>query len=128
MNLIRYLWVAVLATVLAACGGGGGSAGNPGGVAPVVPVVPPLFTTAPTSLTIALGASQEFSISGGASPYSVVSNDASVAIAGVSGSKLTIGGITAGAAGVSIRDAVGATVAITVSVKEIGRASCRERV
>lgn len=120
MNLIRYFLVALLVTVLAACGGGGGSAGSPGGVAPDAPVVPvalPLFTTAPASLTTAVGAAQEFSITGGSSPYSVVSNDAAVVTAGVNGSRLTIGGIASGAAIVLIRDAIGATVSVNVTVK-----------
>ena len=117
MNLIRYLLVVVLAMFLSACGGGGGSAGNPGGVAPAVPVVPPLLTTAPLSLITSVGAAQEFSITGGSSPYSVVSNDAAVVTAGVNGSKLTIGGIASGDALVLIRDAVGAAISVTVTVR-----------
>ena len=117
MNLIRHFLVALLAMVLAACGGGGGSAGSPGGAAPGVPVALPLFTTAPASLTTAVGAAQEFSITGGSSPYSVVSNDATVVTAGVNGSKLTIGGIASGAAIVLIRDAVGAAVSVNVTVR-----------
>ena len=120
MNLIRYFLVALLAMVLTACGGGGGSAGNPGGIAPVAPVVPvalPLFTTAPASLTTSVGAAQEFSITGGSSPYSVVSDDAAVVTAGVNGSKLTIGGIASGVAIVLIRDAVGAAVSVNVTVR-----------
>ena len=120
MNLIRYFLVIVLAVFLSACGGGGGSAGNPGGIAPAVPVPPvvlPLFTTAPESLTTAVGAAQEFSITGGSSPYSVVSNDAAVVTAGVNGSKLTIGGIASGTALILIRDAVGASVSVNVTVR-----------
>ena len=117
MNLIRYFLVVVLAMFLSACGGGGGSAGNPGGVAPIPPVVNDLFTTAPGSLTTVVGAAQEFSISGGTSPYTAASDNATIATASINGSSLTIGGVASGIAGVLVRDARGASVAISVTVK-----------
>jgi hypothetical protein len=75
-----------------------------------------LYTTAPSTLTVGVGSAQEFAIGGGTSPYTAVSNNAAIAIAGISGSRLTLGGVTAGTAEISIRDADGALVLVSMIV------------
>ena len=114
MRFLSYLSTLLIAVLLAACGGGGGSPGAvPGGD---VQTPPPLFTTAPASLTLAVGSSQDFTISGGKAPYTAVTNNASVAVGGVDGTSLTLGGVSAGSAEITVRDALGATSAVSVTV------------
>lgn len=111
---MRYLtkWVLMLvAVVLAACGGGGGSPGANLSQPSVA-----LYTTAPASLTLAVGAAQEFSIAGGSAPYTAVSNNTAIAVAGVKDKSLTLGGVAAGTADITVRDAVGASVSVGVTV------------
>lgn len=117
MRYLSYLTTLLIAVLLTACGGGGGSAGTSSGSAPS-PVSPPaaLFTTAPASLTVGVGAAQEFIIGGGTSPYTAVSNNASIAIAGVKDTRLTLGGVADGTAQITIRDAAGATVLVEMVV------------
>lgn len=113
MRFLSYLSTLLIAVLLAACGGGGGSPGAvPGGGVQT----PTLTTTAPASLTLGVGSSQDFTISGGRAPYSAVTNNASVAVGGVDGSSLTLGGISVGSAEITIRDALGATSAVSVTV------------
>ena len=113
MNLIRYLWVAVLATVLAACGGGGGSAGTTTGSS----AVQPLRVAAPSEISLLPGASASFTISGGQPPYSVTIDNASIAQAGVSTSNtVTVGAVADGQAKVQVRDARSNLVEFTVKV------------
>lgn len=79
------------------------------------------FTTAPSSLTIPVGAAgaRTFSLGGGAPPYSAFSNNNSIATATVSGSSVLITGIKASAttATISFFDSTGTPVltsAVTV--------------
>ena len=113
MSFIKYVMSLVLIMALAACGGGGGNPGTPSG-SPVV--LAPLFTTAPASLTVGVGSASDFNISGGSSPYTAVSNNAAIAIAGVKGSVLTLGGVAEGAAEISVRDSAGRTVTVAMIV------------
>lgn len=75
-----------------------------------------LSTNAPANLTIEAGASQEFAIEGGKSPYVASSNNTSVAVVGVVGSQITVGGVASGSAEISIRDSEGETTTINVLV------------
>lgn len=77
----------------------------------------PLFTTAPTAVTIATGVTPPaYTIGGGTAPYTVTSSNTSVVLPALSGTTYTLPGGTAGAAQVVVRDAVGATVTIAVTV------------
>lgn len=77
----------------------------------------PLATTAPSTVSLAVGAAQEYAISGGKSPYSVSSSDGSVAVAAVSGSKLTVGAVAGGSATITVKDADGAETTIAIQVE-----------
>lgn len=118
MRFLSYLSTLLIAVLLAACGGGGGS---PGAVSGGGVQSPALFTTAPANLTLGVGSSQDFSISGGRAPYTAVTNNAGVAVGGVNGTSLTLGGVSAGSAEITVRDAAGAssTVSVTVNTRPL---------
>lgn len=77
-----------------------------------------LFTTAPSSLTLANNSSPiTYSINGGTPPYSVTSSNPSVANAVLVGTaQFSIAGVAAGTAEVNVLDALGAPVKIFVTV------------
>ena len=76
-----------------------------------------LFTTAPATLTIAAGtASPEFSIGGGSQVYTINSSNSLVASVGINGNKFIISGISAGATTVEVKDSLGTTQVINVTV------------
>ncbi len=109
MRFLSYLATLLFVVLLAACGGGGGSPGATAGDRV-------LFTTAPGSLTLTVGSAQEFNLGGGRPGYFAVSTNATVAVAAVSDTKLTIGAVSPGAAEISVRDSAGATTVISVTV------------
>ena len=113
MRFLSCLSTLLVAVSLTACGGGGGSAGT--SAAPRAT----LTTTAPAILTIGIGASQTFAISGGRSPYAVSSSNVQVSIAGTRDNDLTIGGIAAGAASITVVDADAKTAVIAVTVANL---------
>lgn len=77
----------------------------------------PLFTTAPTAITIATGTAPSYAIGGGTAPYKVVSSNVIYAVANVTtGTTLNIIGVATGTANLVITDAVGATQTISVTV------------
>lgn len=77
----------------------------------------PLYTTAPTGLTLAAGVSAAYSIDGGTAPYVASTSNAGVARASVvSGNRLEIHGISAGVADIIVFDAIGASVKVTATV------------
>jgi hypothetical protein len=110
MRRLKSLLGIFLAVLMVACGGGGdpGSPTNGPGT--------DLYTTAPDTLTLAPGASQEFTIKGGRAPYSAVSDNSEIAVATVTSNSLFLGGIASGTAGITIRDSVGATVKVALTV------------
>ncbi|MDB5944800.1 MAG: hypothetical protein JWQ13_4366 [Ramlibacter sp.] len=116
MRFFSYLTTLLFVVLLAACGGGGGSPGQNGTAPP-----PALFTTAPPTLTLSVGSAQEFAVQGGAAPYTAVSNNSAIAVVGMSGGRITLGGVAPGTATITIRDAAGAinTVAVTVAVQPL---------
>lgn len=76
-----------------------------------------LSTTAGAATSILVGSSRTFSIRGGALPYTVTSSNTAVATAVLSSQAgLSITGLVAGNATVTVRDAAGATNTITVTV------------
>jgi hypothetical protein len=85
-------------------------AGGPG-------VVPPLYTTAPDSITVAVGATPTYTIAGGAGPYVVASSDVTVATVTQTDSTFTVKGIKAGNAVISVHDANGTPATILVTVQ-----------
>jgi hypothetical protein len=72
----------------------------------------------PSGLVIAVGAAnaQGFNLSGGVAPYSVVSSNPTVLAATVSGSRVTLTGLTAGTANVVLSDNVGTTLTVPITV------------
>ena len=118
MFISKYLLAIFLAALLAACGGGGGSAGTPvAGSQPPVVVVPALTTDVPTGLTMAVGITQSFTITGGTAPYRATASNLQVAIATINGQSLTIGSIATGAASILVSDSDGKSVSVAVTVE-----------
>ena len=81
----------------------------------------PLYTTAPSALTVGVGAgaARTFSVGGGAAPYTVTGADGGIAsVVQVSGTQWTVTGVALGTTTVNIRDGAGVTlqVALTVGV------------
>src|SRR4051812_3033253 len=66
-----------VALLISACGGGGGQVGLPTGTA--------LFTDAPGSVTLAIGAKVNYNVGGGTPTYSVASSNRDVATASLTG-------------------------------------------
>ncbi len=80
------------------------------------------FSSVPSSLTMNLGTSRNFSVQGGVTPYFVSSSNSSVADASLSGGNLTIvAGTANGVANIVLRDSGGSsiTVAVTVGVNSV---------
>lgn len=78
------------------------------------------FTTAPSQLVIAAGASKVFAVFGGSPPYSVVNTHPAIALASVSGATLVITGSAAGSGTVILSDTKGKSVSIAVVVSAPG--------
>lgn len=78
--------------------------------------VVPLFTTAPGSVTVVSPASAAYSIGGGASPYTITSSNVAVASVTSSESGFSVKGESSGNAQVVIRDSLGASVTVNVTV------------
>lgn len=79
----------------------------------------PLYTTAPTSLTLGVGpaASRTFQIGGGGAPYTVQGSDSNVALVQMMGAnEWSVTGMAIGTATVKIRDAAGTELAIALTV------------
>lgn len=75
------------------------------------------FTTAPVSITLITGEIPSFSIIGGTLPYTVTSNNSSVAKTELVGQKsFSIAGVNAGTAEITIFDALGASVKVLTTV------------
>ena len=76
----------------------------------------PLYSTAPDSITVMIGAKPTYQLSGGAAPYMVTSSNVAVATVEQSGTSFTVTGVAAGIAVVAIRDSNGTPLNITVEV------------
>jgi hypothetical protein len=77
----------------------------------------PLYTTAPDSITVVVGAKPTYSIGGGAAPFVVNSSDVTVATVAQSGNSFTVTGVSAGMAAIKIHDANGTAAQVLVTVK-----------
>ena len=106
----------LLTAALVACGGGGGEPGVSSGGTP--PPLPPLRSTAPEALTMLIGTSQDFVVEGGKLPYRVTSSNVAVATAQVEANKLSVKSVAPGSTALSVFDAAGSVLQITVAVQE----------
>lgn len=75
-----------------------------------------LFTSAPTSLTMAPAIQSNYIIGGGVAPYTVASSNENVVAATINGTGFRLSAVATGNTSVSIRDAKGETVTVSVSV------------
>src|SRR5512142_1607398 len=102
---------------LGACGGGGGAPNNPYQPGPVVTPLAVL----PAAATVYSGVPTTLTVTGGTAPYSVFTSDASVLpVTQPTGNTIVLLANTVSAdTGVTltVRDAVGASVAVAASVK-----------
>ena len=80
----------------------------------------PLFTTAPGSVTLVSGSSATYAVGGGTAPYSVNSSNLSVATVTANGSSYTVTGKIAGTAELVIRDSLGASTPVNLTVSSTG--------
>jgi len=86
---------------------------GPGGATPVA-----LFSTADAGVTLRVGTSADYLVGGGTTPYlAPASSNSSVAIATLTGGNLKIIAVSSGTASISVRDSVGGTVSIPVTVQ-----------
>ena len=108
MRFLSYLSTLLVAVSLTACGGGGGSPGVTSGSA--------LFTTAPSSIVLPVGASRQFEIRGGTAPYSARNTDSAIAFGVIQGTLLTLGAVASGDTTVAIVDNSGVQISISVKV------------
>ncbi|MET3119869.1 hypothetical protein AAKU64_004116 [Undibacterium sp. GrIS 1.8] len=76
----------------------------------------PFFTTASSTLVVAINATSTFTVGGGSAPYNVSSSNTSVVTASVNGTKLSIQGLSTGTANVLVSDSNGTPITISVSV------------
>ena len=85
-----------------------------------VTVKTPLYTTAPSAITIAKGSAPTYALGGGTAPYTVVSSNTLAANASViGGTTLQITGVAPGTADVVLTDAYAATQTIGVTVTAV---------
>lgn len=75
-----------------------------------------LFTTAPSAISISVGATPMYGIGGGLAPYTAVSSNVSKATVSTTGSNFTVTGVATGLSEIVITDATGKTVTITATV------------
>lgn len=74
------------------------------------------FINAPGTVNMVPGSSATYLLSGGTSPYSVVSSDVRIANGGIVGTALTVSAIAAGSATLQITDASGTSLTLTITV------------
>lgn len=116
MSFLTRLTGLILVLSMAACGGGGGSPGATSGSGSGSSGGSALTTTAPSTITMQIGSSQSFTISGGTGPYTAVTDNAAILSPAVSNATLTIGAVAPGSASVIVRDSKNTTVSIGVTV------------
>lgn len=117
MRFITYITTLLLAVFLTACGGGGGASGLPSGGST------PLTTSAPATLTVAVGATQSFAMTGGTAPYQISSSNAQVAVTFLNGRDFSVSGIGTGITTITIGDARQQSTSITVTVGNLAQFS-----
>lgn len=97
---------------LSGCGGGAGTVGTPTGRA--------LYTTAPGSINLAVGASVNYDIGGGTATYKASSSSVNILSVEVKGTVLSLKGLQNGTAQVVISDATGTQLGLNVTVGDGG--------
>ena len=75
-----------------------------------------LFTNAPASINLSPATSASYTVGGGVPGYSVSSTDTRIASASLNGTTLSVNAIAVGNATVTVRDAGGKTIALSVNV------------
>ena len=75
-----------------------------------------LYTTAPSSFTVASASKTVYTVGGGTSPYTAVSDNTSIASVSLSGGSLEVSGVAIGKAMITIRDNAGSILTVSVSV------------
>ena len=110
MRFFNFFATLLIAAILTACGGGGGSPGVGSGS------VQTFSVTAPATLTLQVGLTQQYVIQGGVKPYTVFSNDPAVATGWLIGENVfAVGAVAGGKATVSVLDAKGAKFDMAVT-------------
>lgn len=79
----------------------------------------PLFSTAPSAITLTSGSTATYTIGGGTAPYSVTSSNTGVASVVSSANSFTVTGVSAGSAQIVIRDSLGGVVEIGVTISSV---------
>jgi hypothetical protein len=121
-HCLRALGALACAFLLVSCGGGGDNRVE----LPKAGV--PLFTSATGTIVLETGASATHTVGGGgsgasATAYSAFSNNTAVASATIEGNKLSIKGLAAGSASISVRDSSGSGETVVIPVTVAGAAT-----
>jgi hypothetical protein len=82
----------------------------------VVGTADSLFSTAASSINIAVGAANSYKVGGGTTVYNVGSSNLSIATAVINGNDLIITGVAAGKATIIVRDTTSGSLSIDVTV------------
>jgi hypothetical protein len=77
----------------------------------------PLYTTAPETITVTVGAAPTYVIAGGAGPYAATSSNEALFTVSQSENTFTVVGVSAGSGTIAIRDASGTLVSINVVIQ-----------
>lgn len=110
MRFLSYLMTFLVASLLAACGGGGGSPGVGSGA------VQSFAVAAPATVTLQVGLTQQYLVQGGVKPYTVFSTNPGVAVGWLVGENVfAVGTTAAGTAVVTLQDAKGAKFDMAVT-------------
>jgi len=107
-KFIREIFALILILGLVACGGGGGSPGNTSGGAE-------FFVSAPLQLTMLPGETRTFALGGGVPAYTASTGN-SIVSATIKDKTLTITALGSGSSTVSVKDATGKEVLITITL------------
>ena len=104
----KLIFLVACVLILNACGGGAGSVGIPTGKA--------FFSSAPTSLNMAATTTVSYTLGGGTAPYQASSSNTNVLKVEVKGSSFSLQSMVAGTAQITLSDAAGAQLTLSVTV------------
>ncbi len=111
MRFLSLLISTIVAVLLASCGGGGGSPGLSSGS------VSTFSVAAPVALTLTVGSTQQYTVSGGVKPYTVFSSSPAVATGWMIGDNVVaVGASSVGVATVTVQDSTGAKFSVLITV------------
>lgn len=114
MRLLSYLAMFIMTMLLAACGGGGGAPGL-SGAGTQFGTSATLTSTAPTSVSLAIGTSVSYPFIGGSMPFTATTDNPAVVSATVMDTTLVITKLKAGSASVQVTDAKGTKLTVAVT-------------